>query len=126
MKRSHQPGDIIAERYRIIAILGQGGTGTTYEAQDQKNNQGVLGSGGTGTTYAAQDQKTGQKVALKALSLVGMTDWKVLELFEREAKVLSRLNHPAIPKYLDYFQVETSQNHWFYLVQELAHGTSFR
>ncbi|MEQ9355741.1 serine/threonine protein kinase [Coleofasciculus chthonoplastes] len=99
----HNPGDCIAKRYQIIQILG---------------------SGGTGTTYAAQDQKTGQKVALKALSLVGMADWKVLELFEREAKVLSRLNHPAIPKYLDYFQVEMSQNHWFYLVQELAPGTS--
>ncbi|MEQ9551954.1 MAG: serine/threonine-protein kinase [Coleofasciculus sp. G3-WIS-01] len=99
----HNPGDCIAQRYQIINILG---------------------SGGTGTTYAAQDQKTGQKVALKALSLVGMTDWKVLELFEREAKVLSRLNHPAIPKYLDYFQVETPQNRCFYLVQELAPGTS--
>ncbi len=99
----HNPGDCIAQRYQIIRILG---------------------SGGTGTTYAAQDPKTGQKVALKALSLVGMTDWKVLELFEREAKVLSRLNHPAIPKYLDYFQVETSQNCWFYLVQKLAPGTS--
>ena len=34
MKQSHQPGDLIAERYRILAILGQGGTGTTYEAQE--------------------------------------------------------------------------------------------
>jgi len=103
MNELHNPGDSIAQRYQIIQILG---------------------SGGTGTTYAAQDQTTGQKVALKALSLVGMTDWKVLELFEREAKVLACLNHPAIPKYLDYFQVETSQNHWFYLVQELAPGMS--
>ena len=103
METLHKPGDIIAQRYQIINILG---------------------SGGTGTTYAAQDQNSGQQLAIKELALVGMADWKVLELFEREAKVLASLDHPAIPKYLDYFQIETPQNHLFYLVQELAPGKS--
>ncbi|MEQ9355742.1 serine/threonine protein kinase [Coleofasciculus chthonoplastes] len=103
MKRSHQPGDIIAERYRIIAILGQGGTGTTYEAQDKKNNQ---------------------RVAIKEMSLRRIKDWKDLDLFEREAQVLSYLNHPAIPNYLDYCEVDTPQTRLFYIVQELAPGRS--
>jgi eukaryotic-like serine/threonine-protein kinase len=103
MELLHHPTDIIAERYQIVDTLGQGGMGTTYEAIDLHNNQ---------------------QVALKALSLRRLTDWKVLELFEREAKVLSQLNHPGIPQYLDYFQIDTAQDRQFYLVQELAQGQS--
>lgn len=103
MELLHQPEDIIAERYRIIDILGQGGMGTTYEAEDLQ---------------------TRKRVAIKGLSLRRMADWKILELFEREARILSHLNHPGIPRYLDYFQVETPHNQCFYLVQELAQGRS--
>ncbi|NEP09244.1 MAG: serine/threonine protein kinase [Symploca sp. SIO2C1] len=103
MQTLHKPGDIIAQKYQILRILG---------------------SGGTGTTYAAQEENSNQQVALKELSLLGMKDWKVLELFEREAQVLSSLNHPAIPNYLNYFQVDTAENRCFYLVQELAVGKS--
>ncbi|HEY9675734.1 MAG TPA: hypothetical protein V6D11_30100 [Waterburya sp.] len=94
MEVLHQAGDIIAERYRITGILGQGGIGITY---------------------AAEDLRSGQQVALKALSIRQMGDWKVLELFEREAKVLAQLNHPAIPRYLDYFQVDTPEDRGFYI-----------
>lgn len=84
----------------------------------------LLGEGGSSTTYEALDLKTNQRVALKALSLQKMNDWKVLELFEREANVLSKLNHPGIPRYLDYFYVDTPDNRCFYIVQELAEGQS--
>ena len=84
----------------------------------------LLGEGGSSTTYEAVDLKTNQRVALKALSLQKMNDWKVLELFEREANVLSKLNHPGIPGYLDYFYVDTPDNRCFYIVQELAQGQS--
>lgn len=70
MEALHQPGDIIAQRYRITDTLGQGGVGITY---------------------AAEDLTSGEQVALKVLSLRQMGDWKVLELFEREAKVLAQL-----------------------------------
>ncbi len=84
----------------------------------------LLGEGGSSTTYEAVDLQTHQLVALKALSLQKMNDWKVLELFEREANVLSKLNHPGIPRYLDYFYVDTPDNRCFYIVQELAEGQS--
>lgn len=102
MELLHQPGEILAQRYQIVNILGQGGVGTTYESLDLH---------------------AGKRVALKELSLQRMTDWKALELFEREARVLSHLNHPAIPRYIDYFQVDTPHQ-GFYLVQELASGRS--
>jgi serine/threonine protein kinase len=103
MELLHQPGDIIAERYRILDTLGQGGVGITYQAQDLQ---------------------TGEQVALKALSLRRMADWKVLELFEREARILSQLNHPAIPRYIDYFQVDAQSDRSFYIAQQLAPGKS--
>lgn len=77
-----------------------------------------------GTTYEAEDLTNYQRVAVKALSLRQIKEWKVLELFEREARVLANLEHPAIPKYLDYFPIETSNNRSFYLVQELVRGDS--
>jgi serine/threonine protein kinase len=99
----HQSGEIIAQRYRIINILGQGGIGITYEAEDLNSSQ---------------------RVALKTVSLRQTDDAKVLELFEREVKILAQLHHPAIPRYLDYFQVNKRRHRFFYLVQQLAQGKS--
>lgn len=83
---------------------------------------GILGEGGSGTTYRALVVGTSRFVALKQLSLAQMDDWKAIELFEREAQTLSQLNHPAIPKYIDYFTIDTSTDLNFYIVQELAPG----
>ncbi len=69
-------------------------------------------------------QELGRRVALKELSLKGLKDWKQVELFEREAHTLESLDHPAIPAYVDYFQVDTADNRLFYLAQEIAAGTS--
>lgn len=101
MKLFHHPGEIIAQRYEIVRVLGQGGIGVTYAAIDLQSNQ---------------------QVALKALSLRRLNDFKVLDLFEREARTLEQLNHPAIPRYLNYFQIDQSDNRSFYLVQQLAEG----
>ncbi|ESA39065.1 serine threonine protein kinase [Leptolyngbya sp. Heron Island J] len=103
MYDAHPPGSIIKNRYRILEVLGQGGSGITYAATDRANDQ---------------------LVALKELSLKGLSDWKKLELFEREAQVLEGLDHPAIPKYIDYFQVDTQRDRYFYIVQALARGRS--
>lgn len=103
MQPSHQPNNIIAQKYQIINTLGEGGSGITYLAEDLQN------------------KKT---VALKALSLHRMTDWKAMELFEREAKILAQLNHRAIPQYLEYFDDDTDGEKHFYIAQQLAPGDS--
>ena len=46
-----------------------------------------------------------------------MTDWKQLELFEREAQTLETLQHPGIPKYIDYLSEDTEKDRGFFLVQ---------
>jgi serine/threonine protein kinase len=94
-------GSIIAERYQLAELLG---------------------SGGSGSTYRANRISDGAEVAIKILSLRHLNDWKQLELFEREAKVLSQLSHPQIPQYLEYFHVDTPSNRAFYIVQQLAPG----
>jgi serine/threonine protein kinase len=82
----------------------------------------ILGEGGSGITYYAEVAGSGRPVALKELSLQRMSDWKAIDLFEREAQVLAQLQHPAIPKYIDYFAIDTPNNRSFYIVQELAPG----
>ena len=103
MELIYNSGDIIQERYSIIKQLGEGGSGITY---------------------AAQDLTKGTTVAIKVLSLNQLENWKKIELFEREAKILQQLKHPNIPEYLDYFQIETEENSSFYIVQQLAPGKS--
>ncbi|WP_310481512.1 serine/threonine-protein kinase [Chamaesiphon sp. VAR_48_metabat_403] len=83
---------------------------------------GLLGEGGSGKTYRALDDRSQTEVAIKVLSLRGMGDWKTLELFDREAKILAQLNHPAIPRYLDTFQTEIAGEDAYCLVQAIAPG----
>ncbi|MBD2057694.1 ankyrin repeat domain-containing protein [Oculatella sp. FACHB-28] len=103
MEIPHKIGHIIANRYGVTDTLGRGGIATTY---------------------AAKDLTTNQPVALKELSLRHMGEFKVLELFEREARTLKQLHHPAIPSYLDYFYIDTAEDRAFYIVQQLAEGKS--
>lgn len=95
--------ETLGDRYQIIDVLGRGGSGITYRATDLTN---------------------GSIVVIKALSLRRAHDWKAIELFEREARVLAQLNHPAIPRYIDYFQIDNDSDRQFYIVQTLAAGES--
>lgn len=54
-------------------------------------------------TYLAFDQHHQCEVVVKELLLRDLQDWKQHELFEREAEVLKNLQHPGIPRWLDYF-----------------------
>ena len=55
--------------------------------------------------------------------------WDESQMFEREAQVLQRLNHPRIPEYRDYFSVDRlpdSRFPWFGLVQSYIAGESLQ
>ncbi len=111
-----------------MEFLNQPGNVTDEHIKHTLNNRyqilSPLGQGGNAITYVAKDSQTNQQVAIKILSLNRLDNWKKIELFEREAKILQQLNHPAIPQYLDYFQIETDNERAFCLVQQLAPGKS--
>lgn len=58
------------------------------------------------TTYLAQDTG-GQNVILKKFEFATpRSSWSVIKAIEKEMAVLQKLNHPQIPKYLDYLEIE--------------------
>jgi len=94
------------------ARVGPGGRYTVLE---------VLGAGANAVAYRARDaRRDGEEVALKALSLRSLRDWKQLDLFKREAETLRGLSHPSIPALLDYFEEDSPDDRAFYIAQRAA------
>lgn len=88
------PGSLIFERYQIVRLIGRGGMGAVYEAVDRRLRN---------------------TVALK--QMLGDAPENA-EAFEREARLLAALRHPALPKVIDYFRDGTGR----YLVMEFFPG----
>jgi serine/threonine protein kinase len=63
---------------------------------------------------ATQEQEL---VVIKLLSFGSDFEWQDLKLFTREAQILQELSHPAIPRYLDYFELNLPELQGFALVQ---------
>jgi Serine/threonine protein kinase len=74
-----------------------------------------IGQGGMGAVYVATDQRFGSTVALKETFF---TDPALRRAFEREARLLNRLRHHALPRVSDHFLEEEGQ----FLVMEYIAG----
>jgi serine/threonine protein kinase len=61
------------------------------------------GAGSFGITYRARSARDGAQVIVKELRVEKLDDWKALELFEREGRVLASISHPNIPAFRDFF-----------------------
>ena len=75
-----KPGDLFAQRYQIIDILG---------------------SGGMGRLYRALDKKLGEEVALKLLSPEIEADTETIERFSDELKLSRKIAHRHVCKMYD-------------------------
>lgn len=76
----------------------------------------LIGKGGMGEVYLAVDQRLGSAVAIKRTLF---SDEEALgNAFEREAKMLARLRHPALTKVSDHF----TENNLQHLVMEHITG----
>jgi serine/threonine protein kinase len=95
-----------------------------------------LGRGGFATTWLCEGPDA-TLVAVKELRL-GQPDgddrhhhqnpaWKRVELFEREAKVMTMLRHPSVPRVLEYFEhTRDGGGLGLYLVQQHVEAPSLR
>ncbi len=85
-----------------------------------------LGRGASATTWLAHDRTTGGKVAVKILHTRTLEDWKQLELFEREARVLAGLRHHGVPELIAHLEDAgaAAKGPELYLVMEWIDGVS--
>src|SRR6266853_952015 len=88
------PETILQSRYRVVQTLGKGGMGAVYEAIDLR---------------------LGHTVALKQTLTNDEEQWKQ---FEREARLMAWLNHPALPRVSDYF----TEGHRAFFVMQFVEG----
>lgn len=95
---------VLHTRYKIMGVLGGGGMGTVYQARD-------LNFTDVRKLVAIKEMQTiATDQALRA---------SMLKTFRREANILATLNHPAIPKIFDFFDL----NDRAYLVMEYINGS---
>lgn len=81
-------GRVVAERYEILAPIGQGTTGTVYKARD---------------LYVDSDDEI---VALKAIHAHLHNDRQIFGRFRREVEILTRLSGPNLCKLLECIEDE--------------------
>ncbi|HEX4006073.1 MAG TPA: tetratricopeptide repeat protein [Acidobacteriaceae bacterium] len=87
-------------RYRILRLLGEGGMGSVYEAEQES------------------PQRT---VALKVIR-AGFATGEMLRRFENETQALGRLQHPGIAQIYDAGAVDTPLGKQPYIAMELVRG----
>jgi eukaryotic-like serine/threonine-protein kinase len=99
-------GEVLRSRYKIISIIGHGGMGSIYLADDIRLE--------------------GRKCALKEVEHDRTLPTDMLlqarDQFLREATVLARLDHPNLPKVSDFFSIGGRD----YLVMDFVPGKDLR
>jgi serine/threonine-protein kinase len=101
-------GKTLSDRYVIIRQVGQGGFGRTYLAEDMNRFR--------------------EYCVLKEFSPVVQTPdaiQKAQELFEREATVLYKLEHPQIPRFRELLPINLEGKEYLFLVQDYVQGTTY-
>jgi eukaryotic-like serine/threonine-protein kinase len=99
---SPQPriGEILADRYRVLSVIGQGGMGIVLEAEDVR---------------------TGRAVAVKALAPGADSSDELRRRFEREAHAAGFLAHPNI---VEVYELGIARGGLPFIAMELVRGAA--
>jgi len=81
-----------------------------------------LGSGGMATVYRAHHERLGRDVAVKVMHTAFQSDRDFQTRFEREARIVARLEHPHIVPVYDFDEVEGQP----YLVMKYVEGHTLK
>lgn len=95
------PGKLLDHRYQLVACLGRGGMGRVYKAFHVMLDAPVALKELLTPAHATQEERE-----------------RAIRRFCREARLLTTLRHPNIPRVLDYFAEGSS----FYLVMDYIEG----
>jgi serine/threonine protein kinase len=105
---------LLRVRYDLLRPLSESDASRTYEAHDSE----------TGTRCVVKELSVGAVVRSSSSAASYDSDdfTKLVDLFEREARVLANLEHPAIPRFIDHFTEEVDGDTRLYTVQEFIEG----
>ena len=101
-----KPGEVLRGRYRVNRIIGQGGMGSIYLADDLRLE---------GRQCALKEVEHDRNLPADMLK-------ETREQFFREATILARLDHPNLPKVSDFFSAGGRD----YLVMDFIPGEDLR
>lgn len=95
------PGDLLAERYRILEFLGHGGMGEVYEAEDLELSE---------------------KIAIKVIRLNASLDKEWRDRFRSEVQLARRITHPNVCRIFDIERYQQGQREVLFLTMEMIRG----
>jgi serine/threonine-protein kinase len=97
-------GTILAHKYKLVRLIGSGGMGAVFEAENIR---------------------TGKRVAVKLLLASGESGMspEVAARFVREARAATRVEHPHI---VQVFDMDAAEDGALFIVQELLSGADLR
>jgi eukaryotic-like serine/threonine-protein kinase len=99
-------GEVLRDRYKITAYVGQGGMGSIYQADDLR----------------LEGRLCAIKEVHNDVSLAPEAQQQARDQFYREASILARLDHPNLPKVSDYFVIGDRD----YLVMDFVPGRDLK
>lgn len=126
--RAQADGFIVGQVAGVVAELVAQRATPSLVGQSLSHYQvlSLLGAGGMGEVYAAQDTRLGRKVALKLLPAAFAQNTERLRRFEQEALAASALNHPNILTVYDIGTAPAELGGAPFIVAELLEGEELR
>ncbi len=104
-ERTFHDGELVADRYRILTLVG---------------------SGGMGDVYRVRDEMLKEMVALKTLASHVSANLEAIERIKAEVQLARRISHPNVCRIFDIGLHETDAASVFFLTMEMVEGETLR